>query len=291
MAHDLPARTLRLLSLLQARREWSGAELAHRLGVSVRTVRRDIDRLREIGYLVDSGPGHAGGYRLAAGTALPPLALDDDEAVATAVALRTATIALAGMSETAVRALAKLEHVLPTPLRARVTAIQHMVSPLQFTGGGTLADPTSLVTLAVACRDHEIVTFDYTTRQGTNRRRRVEPHALVAGAGLWYRRPRHRPRRLAHLPPRPARRPDPHRPARPAATTARHRPGDLRRRFDHRHTRPPPRRRHRRRLRRQRPRPHLGRPARTHHAGRRPHLHPRPVRRLAPPDRIDPRQP
>jgi predicted DNA-binding transcriptional regulator YafY len=186
MTLDLPARMLRLLSLLQTRRDWSGAELADRLGVTVRTVRRDIDRLRELGYPVDSGPGHAGGYRLTSGTDLPPLLLDDDEAVAIAVALRTATVGLAGMSEIALRALAKLERVLPTRLRGRVAAVQQTVTPLHYTVGGPQADPRDLVTVAAACRDHEILTFDYTTRTGASAPRRVEPHALVAGAGLWY---------------------------------------------------------------------------------------------------------
>ncbi len=186
VTQDLPARMLRLLSLLQMRREWAGAELADRLGVAVRTVRRDIDRLRELGYPVDSGPGHAGGYRLASGTDLPPLLLDDDEAVAIAVALRTATVGLAGIAETALRALAKLEHVLPARLRGRVTAVQQTITPLHYTGGGPQADPAVLVTVATACRDHEILTFDYTTRTGATGPRRVEPHALVVGAGLWY---------------------------------------------------------------------------------------------------------
>ncbi|MBV9359326.1 MAG: HTH domain-containing protein [Chloroflexi bacterium] len=124
---------LRLLSLLLTRRAWSGAELADRLGVTVRTVRRDIDRLRALGYPVDSGPGHAGGYRLRSGTGLPPLLLYDDEAVAIAVALRTVTGGLAGLAETALRALAKLELVLPSRLRGRVTALQQTVTPLAYT--------------------------------------------------------------------------------------------------------------------------------------------------------------
>jgi predicted DNA-binding transcriptional regulator YafY len=186
MTHDMPARMLRLLSLLQTRREWSGAELADRLGITVRTVRRDIDRLRELGYPVDSRPGHAGGYRLVSGSDLPPLLLDDDEAVAVAVALRTATSGITGIADTALRALAKLEQVFPARLRGRVTALQHTVTLLAFTGGGPHADPSVLVMLVTACRDHEIVTFDYTTRHGSAGRRRVEPHSVVAAAGLWY---------------------------------------------------------------------------------------------------------
>ncbi|MDQ3789237.1 MAG: WYL domain-containing protein [Actinomycetota bacterium] len=186
MTNDMPARMLRLLSLLQTRREWSGTELADRLGVTVRTVRRDIDRLRELGYPVDSGPGHHGGYRLASGADLPPLLLDDDEAVTIAVALRTATSGVTGIADTALRALAKLEQVLPTRLRGRVTALQQTITPLAFTGSSPQADPTVLVTVAAACRDHEILTFDYTTRHGTTSLRRVEPHSVVAAAGLWY---------------------------------------------------------------------------------------------------------
>ncbi|MBF6333390.1 WYL domain-containing protein [Nocardia transvalensis] len=174
---------LRLLSLLQTRREWSGAELADRLGVTVRTVRRDVDRLRGLGYPVDSGPGHAGGYRMASGTDLPPLLLDDDEAVAVAVALRTATDT--GLAEQALRALAKLEQVLPARLRGRAGALQQSVAPLAV-GSGPSTDPAILATAAAACRDHEIVAFDYTTRHGTGGRRRVQPHALVAFTGLWY---------------------------------------------------------------------------------------------------------
>jgi predicted DNA-binding transcriptional regulator YafY len=185
VTRDLPARLLRLLSLLQTRRAWAGAELADRLGVTARTVRRDIDRLRELGYPVDSVPGHTGGYRLSSGTDVPPLLLDDDEAVAIAVALRTVTSGLTGIAEVALRALAKLERVLPARLHGRVTALQHTVTPLHYTGGGPQANPGVLVTVAAACRDHEIITFDYTTRHGITGLRRVEPHGVVA-AGLWY---------------------------------------------------------------------------------------------------------
>ncbi|MEU5002420.1 transcriptional regulator [Streptomyces sp. NPDC021622] len=186
MTQDLPARMLRLLSLLQTRREWSGAELAERLGVTGRTVRRDIDRLRELGYPVEGTTGHAGGYRLAAGTDLPPLLLDDEEAIAIAVALRTATSGVTGIEETAVRALAKLEQVLPARLRHQVSALQTATVPLAW-GGGPQADPGALAALAAACRDHEAVTFDYRSRQATEATaRRVEPHALVAAGNRWY---------------------------------------------------------------------------------------------------------
>ncbi|MDT0447851.1 helix-turn-helix transcriptional regulator [Streptomyces hesseae] len=186
MTSDMTARMLRLLSLLQTRRERSGSDLAERLGVTVRTVRRDIDRLRELGYPVDSARGHAGGYRLASGTDLPPLLLDDDEAVAITVALRTAAGGLAGIEESALRALAKLEQVLPQRLRGQVTALQSSLAGIVWEERGPRADPALLATLAVACRDHEIVTFDYTARHGATTPRRAEPCHLVDSGGLWY---------------------------------------------------------------------------------------------------------
>ncbi|MER6048366.1 WYL domain-containing protein [Streptomyces sp. NPDC001793] len=187
MTQDLPARMLRLLSLLQTRRTWSGTDLAERLGVTLRTIRRDIDRLRDLGYPVQGTTGTAGGYRLAAGADLPPLLLDDDEAVATAVALRTAASGVAGIEETAVRALAKLEQVLPQRLRHQVTAIQATATPLPVPWStGPEADPTVLATLAAACRDHEITTFTYRTGNGVTGRRRAEPYALVAATPVWY---------------------------------------------------------------------------------------------------------
>ncbi|WP_424889038.1 helix-turn-helix transcriptional regulator [Streptomyces sp. XH2] len=187
MSQDLPARMLRLLSLLQMRRTWSGAELATRLGVTLRTIRRDIDRLRDLGYPVEGTTGTAGGYRLAAGTGMPPLLLDDEEAVAIAVALRTATSGVTGIEETAVRALAKLEQVLPARLRPQVAAIQATTAPLPVPWStGPKADPTVLATLAAACRDHETITFTYRTGAGETGPRRAEPHALVAAAPVWY---------------------------------------------------------------------------------------------------------
>ncbi|MGW0366943.1 helix-turn-helix transcriptional regulator [Streptomyces sp. NPDC002990] len=186
MTSDTTARVLRLLSLLQTRREWSGADLAERLEVTVRTVRRDIDRLRELGYPVDSARGHAGGYRLTSGSDLPPLLLDDEEAVAIAVALRTAAGGLTGIEETALRALAKLEQVLPGRLRGQVTALQSSLTGITWEARGPRADPAVLVTLAVACRDHEITAFDYTSQRGAVTGRRVEPCHLVASGGLWY---------------------------------------------------------------------------------------------------------
>ncbi|MDT9691055.1 WYL domain-containing protein [Streptomyces sp. P9(2023)] len=186
MTSDMTARMLRLLSLLQTRREWSGADLAERLDVTVRTVRRDIDRLRELGYPVDSARGHAGGYRLTSGSDLPPLLLDDEEAVAITVALRTAAGGLTGIEETALRALAKLEQVLPGRLRGQVTALQAALAGITWEDRGPRVDPALLAALAVACRDHEIITFDYTGRQGTVTRRRAEPCHLVDSGGLWY---------------------------------------------------------------------------------------------------------
>ncbi|MFH8344014.1 helix-turn-helix transcriptional regulator [Streptomyces sp. NPDC018045] len=186
MTSDLPARMLRLLSLLQTRREWSGTALAERLGVTGRTIRRDIDRLRELGYPVAGTTGHAGGYRLASGTAMPPLLLDDDEATATAVALRTAAGHLTGMEETTLRALAKLEQVLPHRLRAQVAALQQTTATIDWAPSGPRTAPAALALLAIACRDHETVTFDYTPRGGAQAPRRVEPHHLVASGGLWY---------------------------------------------------------------------------------------------------------
>ncbi|MEU9235955.1 helix-turn-helix transcriptional regulator [Streptomyces subrutilus] len=186
MTTDLPARMLRLLSLLQTRREWSGAELAERLGVTTRTVRRDIDRLRELEYPVEGTTGHAGGYRLASGAAMPPLILDDEEATATAVALRTAAGQLTGMEETTLRALAKFEQVLPARLRSQVAALQESTATIEWERRGPRTDPATLSALAAACRDRETVTFGYTTRSGHGADRRVDPHHLVASGGLWY---------------------------------------------------------------------------------------------------------
>ncbi|MBO0877341.1 MAG: YafY family transcriptional regulator [Pseudonocardia sp.] len=186
MTADTPARLLRLLSLLQGRREWSGAELADQLGVSGRTVRRDVDRLRGLGYPVEGTTGTAGGYRLASGRNLPPLLLDDDEAVAIAVALRTAASAsVAGIDETAVRALAKLEQVLPNRLRGQVTAVGQALVGVRYRGGHE-ADPAALAVLAAACRDHELVTFAYRGRSGAATSRRVEPYGLVVAYHRWY---------------------------------------------------------------------------------------------------------
>lgn len=177
---ETSARLLGLLSLLQARADWPGAELAERLGVTPRTIRRDVDRLRDLGYPVESMTGPAGGYRLGVGAALPPLLLDDEEAVAVAVGLRAAAAgSIAGIEETSLRALAKLEHVLPSRLRHRVAAVQAAVVPL--TGPGPTVDAGLLAALAAACRAHEGVRFGY---QG--RTRRVEPYRLAHTGRRWY---------------------------------------------------------------------------------------------------------
>jgi predicted DNA-binding transcriptional regulator YafY len=180
-------RTLRLLSLLQTHRHWPGAELAERLEVSARTLRRDVERLRELGYPVDAQRGAAGGYQLAAGAALPPLVLDDDEAVALAVGLLGAAQGpVAGMAETSVRVLAKLVQVMPKRLRRRVDAVWAMSQPAPWTGQTISIDPDALTTLAQACRDTERVEFAYTSADGVESRRRVEPLRIVPVGRRWY---------------------------------------------------------------------------------------------------------
>jgi len=180
------ARMLRLLSLLQTHRYWPGGELADRLEVSPRTLRRDVDRLRELGYPVDAARGVAGGYQLQAGAAVPPLLLDDEEAVAIAVGLRTAAAgAVAGFEETSVRALAKVIQLLPPRLRRRIDALQAMTSPGVFGGGPTL-DAAVLTTLAMACRGEERLRFDYTAHRREASSRHVEPHRLVSLGRRWY---------------------------------------------------------------------------------------------------------
>ena len=185
---ETSGRLLKLLSLLQGRRDWPGEELAGRLGVSGRTVRRDVGRLRELGYPVESLSGPAGGYRLEAGTAMPPLLLDDDEAIAIAIGLRTAArSSVAGIEETSVRALVKLEQVLPGHLRRRVNALQSATATLDMgAGGGPTVDPECLTVLAAGCRDHERVRFAYRGRDGVASRRRVEPNSLVNLGRRWY---------------------------------------------------------------------------------------------------------
>jgi predicted DNA-binding transcriptional regulator YafY len=183
------SRTLRLLSLLQARRHWGGEELARRLGVSVRTLRRDVERLRELGYPVEAQRGVDGGYALAPGAALPPLVLDDDEAVALAIGLQAAASSpVAGMADTSVRALAKVVQVMPVRLRRRVEALRTMTVPATWGGaaGGEGVDPGALTTAALACRDAERIAFVYTAADGARSERSVEPHRLVSLGRRWY---------------------------------------------------------------------------------------------------------
>ena len=182
---ETSSRLLELLSLLQGRRDWTGAELAGRLGVSGRTIRRDVQRLRDLGYPVESLTGPAGCYRLRAGTAMPPLLLDDDEAIAIAVGLRTAARAsVTGIEETSVRALVKLEQVLPAHLRRRVGALgSAMIAP---PASGPTVDPQHLTVIAAAARDSERLRFAYRSRDGTDSRREVEPYSLVNLGRRWY---------------------------------------------------------------------------------------------------------
>ncbi|MET8854656.1 WYL domain-containing protein [Streptomyces sp. NPDC004579] len=186
MTTDTPARLLQLLSLLQTPREWPGGELSERLGVSRRTVRRDVDRLRELGYPVQATKGADGGYRLVAGTAMPPLVLDDEEAVAIAVGLRAgAGHALAGVDEASVRALAKLEQVLPSRLRRRVSMLQAATTPLTSGDGASIA-PETLTVMASAVAGRERLRFAYRSGDGTPSRRLTEPYRLVSTGRRWY---------------------------------------------------------------------------------------------------------
>ncbi|MGI5130778.1 helix-turn-helix transcriptional regulator [Pseudonocardia sp. CA-107938] len=186
---DTPGRLLRLLSLLQSPREWPGSELAERLGVSARTIRRDVDRLRELGYPVEASLGVTGGYRLGAGSAMPPLLLDDEEAVAIAVGLRTAAgLAVTGIEEASVRALTKLEQVLPARLRYRVGTIggatEPLVLPPALSGHTPVpVDPAQLTLLGAAIANRERIRFEYA---GAPVRRRVDPFRLVAEGRRWY---------------------------------------------------------------------------------------------------------
>jgi predicted DNA-binding transcriptional regulator YafY len=182
---ETSARLLKLLSLLQSRRSWTGPELAERLEVGARTVRRDVYRLRSLGYPVRAAPGVAGGYRLGAGAELPPLLLDDEEAVAVAVGLRTAAGGtVAGIEETSLRALAKVEQLLPSRLRRRVNALQTYTVSLP--GSPPAADANLLATIAAACRDCERLRFPYVRHDGTRSTRNVEPYRLVLLGRRWY---------------------------------------------------------------------------------------------------------
>ncbi|MDA1362305.1 YafY family protein [Glycomyces luteolus] len=181
---DTTGRALLLLNLLQSHRHWSAPELAQRLGVTVRTVRRDMERLRELGYRIDSTAGVHGGYRLAAGASLPPLLLSDEEAVAIAIGLRlVAAGRMRRGAEFALSVLAKLEQVLPARLRRRVSAL---APPLQHAPGSSGVSSEVLTDLALACRDRERVRIGYTPAGGERQERRVEPHSLVPIGGDWY---------------------------------------------------------------------------------------------------------
>jgi predicted DNA-binding transcriptional regulator YafY len=183
---DTTTRALSLLNLLQTHRHWPGSELADRLGVTERTVRRDVERLRELGYRIESISGAAGGYRLEAGSAVPPLLLTDEEAVAMAIGLRVAASQrLVSGPETTITALAKLEQVLPAPLRRRVNALAETVQPAGLNAGAAVSSEV-LGELALACRDHERVRFTYTAASGEVTVRRVEPHALAPADRHWY---------------------------------------------------------------------------------------------------------
>src|SRR5579863_2715194 len=182
---ETSARLLALLSLLQMRREWTGQELADRLEVGPRTIRRDVDKLRSLGYPVQAAPGVAGGYRLGAGAELPPLLLDDAEAVAVAVGLRIgASGPITGIEEISVRALTKLEQVLPSHLRRRVNALSQMTSAMAVDGPQT--DTETLATLAAACRDALRVHFAYVASNGDASMRAVDPAAVVYSGRRWY---------------------------------------------------------------------------------------------------------
>ncbi len=188
---ETSARLLRLLSVLQTRRDWTGSQLAERLGVTTRTIRNDIERLRDLGYPVTAVPGVGGGYRLGVGAAVPPLLLDDDEAVAVAIGLRTAAGGtVAGIEDSSVNALAKLERLLPVRLRHRVGALAAAMVALP--GSGPSVDADTLTTIAAACRDHERLHFDYRTHSdyrthnGEGSVRVTEPHRLVHAGRRWY---------------------------------------------------------------------------------------------------------
>jgi predicted DNA-binding transcriptional regulator YafY len=187
------ARLLNLLSLLQARRDWPGAVLAERLGISERTVRRDIDRLRELGYSIQAFMGPDGGYRLGAGAELPPLLFDDDQTVAVAIALQTAPAAGAGIEEGAIRALATIRQVMPSRLRHRLDALEvTAIAGRAGSGAPAPVSPDVLVSLAGTIRAREVLRLDYAPRDAapgeepTGPPRRVEPHHVVTSQGRWY---------------------------------------------------------------------------------------------------------
>ncbi len=179
------ARLLHLLSLFQLRRYWSGAELSRRLEITARTLRRDVDRLRSLGYPVHSTSGAAGGYQLGAGSTIPPLLLNDEEAVAVAIGLRTAANgAISGIEEASLGALLKLEQVMPARLRSRISGLHSFIVPF-----GSSADKVDVKTLSViagSCRDNQCLRFGYSDRAGSATSRHVEPTGLVHTGRRWY---------------------------------------------------------------------------------------------------------
>ncbi|VEG45197.1 putative transcriptional regulator [Mycolicibacterium flavescens] len=185
---ETTSRILQLLGLLQSRRVWTGEGLAERLGVTTRSVRRDIERLRDLGYPVHASKGHGGGYQLGAGAALPPLLLDPDEAVAMAVCLRLAAGGtVAGVGESALRALSKLDQVMPSKLRSQVAAVHESTVTLMAPTSDTPVEPDVLMALARACRDHEHVAAGYVVDiRGNATQRRLEPYQLVTTGRRWY---------------------------------------------------------------------------------------------------------
>src|SRR5262245_59829143 len=177
-------RVLRLLTLLQGRRIWTSAALSERLRVDGRTIRRDIERLRELGYVIEASAGPGGGYRLGAGSATPPLLLEDDEAVAVAASLGAAAASVSGAHEVALRVLVKLDQLLPPRLRHRLSALQAMTVPLA--AGQPMVDPFALTSIADACQDRVVLRFTYRNRMGEVTERCVEPERLVHTGRVWY---------------------------------------------------------------------------------------------------------
>ncbi len=179
------ARLLQLLSLLQVRREWTGPALAHRMGVTERTVRRNIDKLRNLGYPIHASPGIAGGYQLGAGAQLPPLLLDDNEALAVALGLNSVAAGpVAGIGEASVRALAKVEQVLPSRLRPKFAMLKAAVTTLPSNAASV--DPQQLTVVSAAISDRRQISFEYVKSDGEASRRLVEPYRLVDTGRRWY---------------------------------------------------------------------------------------------------------
>jgi predicted DNA-binding transcriptional regulator YafY len=178
------ARLLRLLALLQSRRHWPSRELSERLGVNARTVRRDVDRLRELGYPIHASSGLGGGYAMGPGSTMPPMLLEDDEAVAVAVALRAAAGSIAHMDEAAIGVLAKIDQVMPARLRKRASGLHSITISLPGASNAPAADV--LMRIAGACRDQKKLTIHYKDRRDQASARQIEPHRLAHTGRLWY---------------------------------------------------------------------------------------------------------